>query len=262
MPSQFLFMAFALFLSMPIACAQTFRPSLSAPMPGQVLVSGTVSDEASKALVLERLREVYGEDRVVDQIAIGTVMSPPNWSHYVQRLITPNLKLVSRGQLKVDGNNVSIQGEVANEMQRQQLVSAIATTLNPTYVVHNGLHVAAVEQDMLDALIAGRTIGFESSKATLTASGQMILDELSAVLAGFGGRKLEIIGHTDSRGLRERNLSLSQERVETVRRYLSEKGVDPDSMQAKGVGPDHPIASNESVEGRARNRRIEFCLVQ
>jgi OOP family OmpA-OmpF porin len=65
--------------------------------PGQVLVSGTVPDESAKAILLQKVREIYGPDLVVDQVAIGAVSMPPGWTSYVQRLIAPNLKLVSRG---------------------------------------------------------------------------------------------------------------------------------------------------------------------
>lgn len=253
----------ALLPVLPPAWAQQLAvPPVATPEPGQVLVSGTVADEVSKAAVLARLREVYGNDKVVDQIAVGTVVSPPNWNTYVQKLITPDLKLVSRGQLKIDGNTVSVHGEVVNEAQRQQIASNIATNLNPTYTVNNGLRVAAVEQGMLDALLIKRTIAFESGKATLTPAGRAVLDEIVTVLAGLQGRKIEVIGHTDNLGLRERNLALSRERAETVKRYLADKGTDPDSITASGLGPDRPIAGNDTVDGRARNRRIEFRLAQ
>ena len=51
---------------------------------------------------------------------------PANWNTYVQKLITPDLKQISRGQLKIDGSNVSLRGEVANEAQRQRIASAVA----------------------------------------------------------------------------------------------------------------------------------------
>jgi OOP family OmpA-OmpF porin len=97
-----------------------------------IVVSGTLADEAAKAALLARLREVYGANRVVDQLAVGTVAVPANWNDYLRKLITPNLKMVTRGQLKVDGNVVSLRGDVANDAQRQQIANDIATTLNPT----------------------------------------------------------------------------------------------------------------------------------
>jgi OOP family OmpA-OmpF porin len=227
-----------------------------------ILVTGTVADEASKAGLLARLREVYGVERVVDQLSVGTVATPANWNDYVQKLIGPNLKLVSRGQLKVDGNNVSLRGDVANEAQRQQIAGDIATVLNPTYTVNNGLRVAATEQGMLDATLANRIIEFESGKATLTESGMAILDQMTAAMQRLRGMRVEVIGHTDNAGSRAGNLSLSQARAEAVRKYVVSRGIRADSVAVSGEGPDRPVADNRTPDGRARNRRIEFKVTQ
>ena len=237
-------------------------PAPATPRPGQVLVNGAVPDEASKAALLARLRDLYGAERVVDQIAIAPVSLPPNWSAYVQRLIAPNLKLVSKGELKVDGNNVTIRGEVANEAQRQQIASDMATSLNPSYTVNNSLRVSAAEQNLLDATLAKRIIEFESGKAALTASGKAILDEMAAALQKVKDKKVEVIGHTDNIGLRESNLALSVARAEAVRSYLAGKGIAPTMVDVSGQGPDRPVAENSTAEGRARNRRIEFRVAQ
>ncbi|RJG11797.1 cell envelope biogenesis protein OmpA, partial [Massilia cavernae] len=150
--------------------------SVAAAGNAPVVVAGTVADEASKAGLLAKLREVYGAASVVDQLSIGTVSTPANWNAYVQKLVSPNLKMITRGQLKVDGNAVSLRGDVGSEAQRQQIAGDIATNLNPTYTVNNGLRVVASEQGMLDAALADRIIEFESGKATLTESGMGILD--------------------------------------------------------------------------------------
>jgi OOP family OmpA-OmpF porin len=244
------------------AAAQNIAPAPAAPQPGQVLVSGTVPDEATKAAVLARLRDVYGLDRVVDQIAVGPVATPANWNGYVQKLITPDLRQISRGQLKIDGSNVSLHGEVANEALRQRIASNVATNLNPTYTVDNGLRVAAAEQALLDNTLANRTVEFESGKATLTPTGRAILDEMVGAMQKLKGRRVEIIGHTDSAGLRASNVSLSQARAATVKAYLAAHGIAEENLSTSGQGPDRPIASNDTAEGRARNRRIEFRLVQ
>lgn len=237
-------------------------PTAATPQPGQVLASGTVPDEASKAAVLARLRELYGADKVVDQIAVGQVVLPANWNAYVQKLLSPNLKQISRGQLKIDGSVVSVRGEVTNEAQRQKIASDIATSLNPTYTVNNGLRVSASEQGVLDTTLANRTIEFESGKTTLTPSGRAILDEMAAAMQKLAGRKVEIIGHTDNQGLRASNQSLSQARAEAVKFYLASKGIHGELLTASGQGSDRPIASNDTADGRARNRRIEFRMAQ
>jgi OOP family OmpA-OmpF porin len=180
----------------------------------------------------------------------------------LKKLIGPNLKMITKGELKIDGTNVTVRGEVANEAQRQQIASDIATSLNPSYTVNNGLRVSAAEQNLLDATLAKRIIEFDSGKATLTPSGQGILDEMAATLHKVKGKKVEVIGHTDNTGLRESNLALSHARAEAVRSYLSVKGVDPAMVMVSGQGPDRPVAENTSADGRARNRRIEFRIAE
>ena len=247
--------------------AASLVTALAAATPAQapdapIVVSGTVADEAAKASLLARLREVYGAARVVDQLSVGTVSTPANWNDYLQKLIGPNLKLISRGQLKVDGNAISLRGDVANEAQRQQIAGDIAASLNPTYTVNNGLRVVASEQGALDAALANRIIEFESGKAALTESGKAILDQMSVVLQKLKDKKVEVIGHTDNAGSRAGNISLSQARAEAVKTYIASRGINPDSIAVSGEGPDRPVADNRTPDGRARNRRIEFKVVQ
>lgn len=227
-----------------------------------VVVSGTVADEASKAALLERLRGLYGAARVVDQLAVGSVATPANWNEYVQRLIGPNLKLIKGGQLRVEGNNVSLRGDVASEAQRQQIAGDIASALNPTYIVNNGLRVAASEQSVLDAALADRIIEFESGKAALTPAGMEVLNQMAAAMHKLKGVKVEVIGHTDNAGSRAGNLSLSQARAEAVKAYVVSQGIAGELIAVSGEGPDRPVADNRTAEGRARNRRIEFKVIQ
>ncbi|MEV4781337.1 OmpA family protein [Burkholderia sp. LMU1-1-1.1] len=248
-------------LSTSIYCAAQ-TPAPATPRPGQVLVSGSVPDEASKAAMLARVRELYGADRVVDQVSIAPVSLPPNWNGYVQKLIGPNLKLISKGEIKIDGTNVTLRGEVANEAQRQQIASDFATSLNPSYTVNNGLRVSAAEQNLLDETLAKRIIEFESGKATLTDSGKGILDEMAAAMRKVKGKKVEVIGHTDNVGLRDSNLALSHARAQAVRSYLADRGISQDMVMVSGQGPDRPVAENSTADGRARNRRIEFRIAQ
>jgi OmpA-OmpF porin, OOP family len=71
-------------------------------------------------------------------------------------------------------------------------------------------------------------------------------------------RTVEIIGHTDNSGNRASNIALSQARADAVKGYLVAKGISPQQLTTNGVGPDQPVASNDTTDGRARNRRIEF----
>nr|WP_231649751.1 OmpA family protein [Ralstonia syzygii] len=205
--------------------------SAATPVPGQVVAGGMVPDEATKASVRARLRELYGSANVVDQIEVGNVVSPPNWTGNVQKILSPQIKRVNRGQLNIDGTQVAMHGDVQNEAQRQQLASDMATTLGASYTIKNGLRVAAVsEQSLLDQTLANRIIEFETGSATLTPKGRGILDEMAAVLPRLNGRKIEIVGHTDNSGSRAMNLNLSQTRAETVKNDLISKGAEPGTL--------------------------------
>jgi OOP family OmpA-OmpF porin len=71
---------------------------------------------------------------------------------------------------------------------------------------------------------------------------------------------VEIAGHTDSTGDAAANLALSQQRAEAVLGYLTRAGLASGNFLAKGYGQERPVASNETEEGRARNRRTEFVV--
>jgi OOP family OmpA-OmpF porin len=237
---------------------QTSALPAAQPTAKPVVVSGTVPDEATRVAVVSRLREIYGAERVVDQLALGAVVAPPQWAQYVGKLLSPSLRQVNHGQLSVQGQTVQLSGEVANEVQRQQVAAEMAQSLNPTYSVRNGLRVSASEQSLVDQILANRTIEFEPGSAVLRPAGQQILNEMAAALLQLRGRRVALIGHTDALGARAGNVSLSLARAQTVKAYLVGRGVLADSLSTSGMGPDQPVASNDTDEGRARNRRIEF----
>ena len=241
------------------AQAQTPSPADTA---GKVVVSGAVPDEATRAAILARVRELYGAERVVDQLGIDKLVAPPQWTQHVQRALTPELLQVSQGRLRISGNVVEINGRAESESVRQQLLDRMVTGLdNPTYTVRDGLRVSAPAQQVLDAALAQRTIAFEPGNATLTPLGMQVLDELIPLLRQFAGRRFEVVGHTDDRGTRAVNLELSAARAAAVKAYLVGKGIAATDIETSGAGPDRPVADNASPEGRARNRRIEFRVL-
>jgi OOP family OmpA-OmpF porin len=250
-------------LSAPVAQAQTVAsvaPQAITARDGAkpVVASGTVPDEATRAQLLSRLREVYGAERVVDQLTLGSVVAPPQWSQYVQKLLSGSLKQVSHGRLSINGNTVDIQGEVANEALRQQVVSEIAQALNPTYTVRNGLRVAVQEQSLMDQTLANRIVEFEPGSAVLRPVALPVLDDMAKAMLQLSGKRFEVIGHTDASGVRAGNVTLSMARAQAVKAYLVAKGVAAPNVSTLGMGPDQPVASNDTEDGRARNRRIEF----
>jgi OOP family OmpA-OmpF porin len=102
-------------------------------------------------------------------------------------------------------------------------------------------------------------IYFETGKADLKAESAPVLEEITKLLQQDQTLKLYLVGHTDNVGELEYNLTLSQERAEAVVNALvSEHGIDAGRLKSHGVGPLVPVATNETEEGRARNRRVEL----
>jgi outer membrane protein OmpA-like peptidoglycan-associated protein len=105
-------------------------------------------------------------------------------------------------------------------------------------------------------------VNFELNRATLTKASLPALDEAVKVLLQFPSIRIEVSGHTDNSGGRDTNMRLSQERAEAVMKYLVEHGVEAGRIITRGAGPDEPIESNATREGRASNRRIEFRVLE
>jgi len=101
-------------------------------------------------------------------------------------------------------------------------------------------------------------VTFETSSAVIRPSSFGKLDEVAEALKANPDVRVEISGHTDNIGADASNLRLSQARAESVRRYFIGKGVPAAQMEAKGYGETKPVATNDTAEGRAENRRVEM----
>src|SRR5207249_1626715 len=116
-----------------------------------------------------------------------------------------------------------MKGEVPSEALRQQIASDLALSLNPTYVIKNGLRVSPSEQGILNQVLANRIVEFQSVSARLTPSGESILDQMATAIRRIGNKRVEIVGYTDNSGAREMNLALAQARADAVKTYFVSK---------------------------------------
>jgi len=108
-----------------------------------------------------------------------------------------------------------------------------------------------------------RNINFDFNKATIKPESEPILDEVAAYLKANPNVKMEIQGHTDSKGTAAYNLKLSDKRAAAVKAYLiKDEAIKADRLETKGLGLTKPIAPNDTEENRARNRRVEFKPIQ
>lgn len=122
----------------------------------------------------------------------------------------------------------------------------------------SGAQIARVGDDLKISLPG--TAMFAADRADLEPRVHATLDSIGAVLQKFDKTIVEIAGHTDADGTPEHNQSLSERRAAAVAGYLQGRGVARARIMAVGVGEAHPVASNASADGRARNRRVELIL--
>lgn len=111
-------------------------------------------------------------------------------------------------------------------------------------------------KDVFDNLV------FETGKDVIKPQSFQYIDELALVLLAKPTWKLQIIGHTDNVGNDAFNLDLSKRRAISVKNYLISKNIPEASITTDGKGETTPVVSNNTAEGRAKNRRVEFFIVK
>jgi outer membrane protein OmpA-like peptidoglycan-associated protein len=103
-------------------------------------------------------------------------------------------------------------------------------------------------------------VTFPTGQSAVNASFYPVLNSVALVLKEYDKTLIDVIGHTDSTGSMQLNMQLSQDRAQSVGSYLQTQGVLPARIQTQGVGPQYPIASNDTPDGRQANRRVELVL--
>jgi len=163
------------------------------------------------------------------------------------------------------------------EQQSNQFAQQTEQAVQQTSQVQEQLQQAQAEtqraQDELRKLEsireeAGRTIIslpgvlFEVGKAELAPMAARRLDTVVSALKAYPDQEIVIEGYTDAQGSEATNLALSQQRANAVREYLESQGIPGDRLRSEGRGEASPVASNDTPEGRAYNRRVEIVVDQ
>lgn len=137
----------------------------------------------------------------------------------------------------------------------------------PGTVANNGcpeepkrVELTKAEQEVINKVFKNLT--FETGKAVIKPTSYPALDGLLALLNKKPEFKVLIEGHTDNTGSESLNNKLSQERAGAVKKYLIQKGIEDARIISVGYGPSRPVADNSTPEGRAKNRRVEFTIIE
>lgn len=132
-----------------------------------------------------------------------------------------------------------------------------------TKVDAQGCPISEKEAELLDTgKLRLRNVFFDTNKATLKPESYAALDEAGQILEKWPQLKIEVGGHTDSQGAEAYNMDLSRRRAQAVLDYLTGKfKINADQYTVKGYGESNPIASNDTAQGRAQNRRVELTVL-
>ena len=107
-----------------------------------------------------------------------------------------------------------------------------------------------------------RTILFDTGKSSIKAESTSVMVDIIRILEEYPTAKFTVEGHTDSVGSATKNQQLSEERANSVRNFLIDKGIGASRLSAIGYGEDRPIADNNTRDGRKQNRRVEINLIK
>ncbi|TWD41007.1 OOP family OmpA-OmpF porin [Vibrio crassostreae] len=101
---------------------------------------------------------------------------------------------------------------------------------------------------------------FETNSTELSTEGKTALTPLVEVLQTYPQSSVDVVGHTDSTGAAEYNMMISKKRAAAVAAYIEEQGIEADRITATGEGEENPVATNDTAEGRAQNRRVDATI--
>jgi len=181
---------------------------------------------------------------------------------------------IAVGAVAVSGRDIILEGNVASEeikKKAEQVIWNDIDSKDKVRMVDNRLKVmvvpppkpkAEVIQKKLDNVIAINNIEFETNRSIIRSNSYPIINNVIDILKEYPNVTIKIEGHTDSRGKAEHNLKLSANRAKAVMDFIVTKGISPERLSSVGYGETLPIAGNRTIEGRQKNRRVEFKINQ
>jgi OOP family OmpA-OmpF porin len=234
---------------------------------GQVKLSGYAPDEdARRTLVAAATTDFYA-DKVEDELKIGA--GAPADLVNALTAIFPGLARLWSGTLTSQDTTMTIEGLAIYAKAADQIRTAVASAISGEFKINTlTLGIRPPEptlpvtecQPAFDGLLAKGRIRFQTGSAELSKESLALLDHLTDVAQQCSTAEIEVAGHTDSVGAAAENLELSKRRAQAVVDFLREAGVDTSRISSVGRGQTKPVASNDTNEGRAQNRRIEFVV--
>jgi outer membrane protein OmpA-like peptidoglycan-associated protein/uncharacterized protein YidB (DUF937 family)/cytoskeletal protein RodZ len=248
---------------------------------GIVRTSGVVGDDGAKTSIIDALNAVFGADKVKSDISVDKGATPAPWLG-VFRAALEAIKGANVDAI-FQGDKINVGGAAMGDAARDKVIAALKSAVGAGVAVgalsDQTAAAVAVANDRATTELASlrsgfgvkdllfalndSVVNFASDSAEVPESAAPFLKIAAAELKQLkAGHVLEVAGYTDNTGDAALNLALSQKRAEAVREALIQYGADPDTLVAKGYGEADPVASNDTADGRLKNRRIEYHVVR
>ncbi|MAN66356.1 OmpA family protein [uncultured Hyphomonas sp.] len=240
---------------------------------GELVLSGKVATEAEREEILAIAKQYYART-VRDEMQVAGDPHP-GWLEGV-RVGLPHFAHFQSGEMAFDPEEtgLSFEGE-ASGSTIAYLQQDLATVSGPypVTVFTDTVQVDVDEirgidfeadpvaacQEAFDAVMETNKVNFETGLANITRESGQTLDKVMTVSQRCAPDLVfEVGGHTDATGAREANIALSEARARAVRDYMVSAGFSPSRLTVIGYGPDEAVQSNDTEDGRAKNRRIGF----
>lgn len=239
---------------------------------GLVQLKGYLPNENAKIAIISYARSLFRSENVRDSISLIEEPSD-DWS--IQALAGLEVMgLLNYGSLKIETKSLTIRGQsaepdiknIARKLFANKIEKDIFYNLeleyNPNLLPEpEGIDPVKCVID-INNVIKTFGIEFAPGEIVLQASSDKTLEKMAEIMRTCYVVPMEIGGHTDSQGRKSLNLSISQARAEAVMDALLSYDILTGNLSAKGFGESTPIADNNTVEGRNKNRRIEFTLIE
>jgi len=236
------------------------------PVAVTLTLSGYVPDNAVHAAIAAAAARKFFSENVVDNLK-ASVGAPSGFAGAVVPALGA-LSRLSTGTLVVSDREVKLSGDALYDAAANQIRNGLAKEFPQGFQLKADISVkppsapvdATVCQQLFSELLTKGRIRFESGRADIVADSAGLLDRLIETALRCPNVNIEIAGHTDADGDDVFNKALSEKRAQAVADYLVKAGLPADRFTAVGYGSAQPVAANDTDEGKAQNRRIEFVV--
>ena len=236
------------------------------PVAVTLTLTGYVPDNNVHAAIAAAAARKFFSEKVVDNLK-ASVGAPSGFA----AAVVPALGALSRlstGTLVVSDREVKLSGDAFFDAAAAQIRSGLPKEFPQGFQLKADISVkpavapvdATVCQQLFSELLAKGKIRFESGRASIDPDSAGLLDRLTETALRCPTADIEIAGHTDADGEDAFNQALSEKRAQAVMDYLVKAGLPAGRFTATGYGSTQPVASNDTDEGKARNRRIDFLV--